>query len=219
MSDSLHRLGDRVDDAIADILELYPRLAAALERDAGTTEGERVTTSANVHTLPVNLDVLAAVNSLHEQAWPAAVFAREALGEPGHHVDIPTTLASLGVLYRRLVGRQLRRPARVLALDVFRWHHLARRAIGLSTPDRPLRGDGRPINCPQHDDPLIQLHQYGDEGRVDPDARGDREAITWQRGGGLHCRHCGRAWSPSEYPFLGRLVAEQRHRLTRKASA
>jgi hypothetical protein len=219
VSDSLHRLGDRMDDALAEILELYPRLAAALERDAGTAEGERVTTSTNVHILPVNLDVMAAINALYEQVWPAAEAAREALGEPMWRDDIPKTLASIGVLYRRLVGRQLRRPARVLAIDVFRWHYLMRRAVGLSTPDRPLRGNGRPIHCPLHDDPLVQLHQYGDEGRIDPTARGDREAIVWQRGGGLHCRHCGGAWGPSEYAFLGRLVAAQRHRINPKASA
>jgi hypothetical protein len=218
VSADLHRLGDQVDDAIAEILELYPRLATALERDAGTAEGERVTTSANVHVLPVNLDVLAAVNALREQAWPAAHAARTWLAEPSDGGSTLDTLASIGILYRRLVGKQLDQPARNLAGNVFRWHHLARRAVGLSLPDRPLRGDRGPICCPLHDDPRVQLHQYGDEGRIDPDAHGDREAITWQRGGGLHCRHCGGAWGPSEYAFLGRLVAEQRQRLT-KASA
>jgi hypothetical protein len=219
VSADLHRLGDAVDDAIAETLELYPRLASALERDTGATEGERVTTSTNVHTSPVNLDVLTVVNAMREQVWPVAEAAREALAEPGELGDVPEVLASLGVLFRRLVGKQLATEARCVALDVFRWRHMVRRALGLSTPDRPLRADGRPITCPRHDDPLVTLQQYGDEGRLDAQARGDREAITWQRGGGLHCQHCGSAWGPSEYPFLGRLVAEQRHRIERKASA
>lgn len=221
MTTDLHELGDRVDDAIAEILTLLPALGAGLERDSGTGEGEHVATSANVHKLPVNLDVLAAAKMLRDEAWPAAYAARSWLAEPGQRGELDDTIESLGILYRRLVGRQLNGPARRLAADVLRWHRVTRQAIGLSRRAIPLAGVDGPVTCPLHDDPLVQLRQRGDEGTLDETAHGNREAIRWQRGGGLYCpsRDCDGEWGPSEYPFLGRLVAEQRLRLAKRVSA
>lgn len=221
MKEDLHELGDQVDDAVEELLALWPRLGAALERDAGTNEGERVSSSANVFTLPVNLDVLAAVKRIRDEAWPAASDARTVLAEPGDMLSIERTLESLGILYRRLAARGYVGEARKLAASVLRWHRVARTAIGLSRRATPLQGDGQPIFCPLHDQPLTQLRQRGDEGILDETARGDREAIRWQRGNGLYCpaRDCDGAWGPSEFAFLGRLVAEQRLRLTRQQSA
>lgn len=216
---TLDRLGDALDDAVTELLALYPQLASALERDSGASEGERVTTSTNVHVLPVNLDVLAAVKMLHEQAWAAAHEARVHLAEPGDMVSLTGTIASTAILYRRLVGQGKPAQARHLAGQVFRWHRTVRAAIGLTLRDRPLRGTDGPVCCPLHDDPLTQLQQVGDEGHIDAEAAGDREAITWQRGGGLYCRHCGGGWGPGEYAFLGRLVGEQRLRIDRQATA
>lgn len=221
MKEDLYELGDQVDDAITELLTLWPKLAEALERDGGINDGERVSSSTNVHVLPVNLDVVDCVKRIHEEAWPTAYAARSWLGEPGDMVSLETTVESLGVLYRRLVGRGLNGQARNLAAAVLRWHRTARTAIGLSRRATPLQSDGGPVMCPLHDAPLTQLRQRGDEGTVDEAARGDREAIHWQRGGGLYCplKGCTGAWGPSEYPFLGRLVAEQRLRLTRQESA
>ncbi|GAA0347773.1 hypothetical protein NE235_10635 [Actinoallomurus spadix] len=217
MTKDLHELGDQLDDAIAEILTLWPRLAGALERDAGLSEGERVATSTNVHTLPVNLDVMSAVRTLHDEAWLAVHRARALLGESAANRPIPDLVDSLGVLYRRLVGRGLNGEARRLAGTVFRWHRTIRAALGLSRPPLPVQGASGAVHCPLHDDPLVQLRQRGDEGRFDETANGDREAIRWQHGGGLYCPSpdCDGEWGPSEYPFLGRLVAEQRRRLAR----
>lgn len=221
MRNDMHELGDQVDDAVTELLALLPKLAGALERDAGASDGEHVTTSANVHVLPVNLDVLAAAKMLQDEAWPAAYAARSWLAEPGDNISLADTIRSTAILYRRLVGRERNGPARQLAATVLRWHRTVRTAIGLSRRAVPLSGDDGPITCPLHDDPLTQLRQRGDEGTFDESARGDREAIRWQRGGGLYCplKDCSGAWGPSEYPFLGRLVAEQRLRLTRQESA
>lgn len=221
MKNDLHELGDQVDDAVTELLALWPKLAEALERDSGVNDGERVSSSTNVHTLPVNLDVVDAIKLIHEEAWPAAYAARSWLAEPGDMVSLETTIESIGILYRRLVGRGLNGQARNLAAAVLRWHHTARTAIGLSRRATPLQSDGGPVHCPLHDRELVVLRQRGDEGTLDETARGDREAIRWQRGGGLYCplKDCKGAWGPSEYPFLGRLVAEQRLRLTRQESA
>lgn len=221
MTTDLHELGDRVDDAIAELLTLLPALATALERDSGTGEGERVATSTNVHVLPVNGDVLAAAVMLRDEAWPAAYAARSWLAEPGQRGDLADTIDSLGVLYRRLVGRQLGGQAQRLAATVLRWHRTVRTAIGLSRRPVPLAGLDGPVTCPLHDDPLVQLRLRGDEGTLDETAHGDREAIRWQRGGGLYCpaRDCDGEWGPSEYAFLGRLVREQRRRLAPRETA
>lgn len=221
MKADLYELGDRVDDAVAELLTLLPKLAGALERDTGASDGEHVTTSSNVHVLPVNLDVLAAAKMLQDEAWPAAYAARSWLAEPGDNISLEETLRSCGILYRRLLGRERTGPARQLATTVLRWHHTVRTAVGLSRRAIPLAGSMGAVNCPLHDIPLVQLRQSGDEGTLDETAHGDREAIRWQRGNGLYCpsRECDGEWGPSEYPFLGRLVAEQRRRLTTREPA
>lgn len=221
MKIDLYELGDQVDDAVTELLALLPALAAALERDAGTGDGERVSTSSNVHVLPVNLDVLAAAKMLQDEAWPAAHAARSWLAEPGDNLGLERTIGSTGVLYRRLVGRERNGQARHLAAAVLRWHRTVRTAIGLTRRAVPLAGGMGAVHCPLHDDPLVQLRQRGDEGTLDETARGEREAIRWQRGNGLYCpsRGCEGEWGPSEFAFLGRLVTEQRRRLVKQVGA
>lgn len=221
MTKTLYELGDQVDDAVNELLLLWPQLAHALQRDAGTSENERVTTSASVHTLPMNMDVLGAIRILQQETWPAALEARTLLNEPGAFRGTTKTIESCAILYRRLVGRGYDTEARELARIVLRWQHVTRTAIGLSRRAKPLHGDGEAVFCPLHDAPLVQLRLRGDEGTVNQDTRGNREAITWRSGGGLYCPHkgCRGEWGPSEFPFLGRLVAEQRARLAQHQQA
>lgn len=221
MKQDLYELGDQVDDAVEELLALWPKLHEALPRDAGGNDGERVTSRTNVFASLVNQDVSGAIKVLRDEASPAAMEARTVLGEPGDTAPMERTLESCGILYRRLVGRGYVGEARKLAASVLHWHRVARTAIGLSRRATPLQGDGRPVFCPLHDTQLVTLRQRGDEGALDDTAQGDREAIRWRRGDGLYCplKGCKGAWGPSEYPFLGRLVAEQRLRLTRQESA
>lgn len=221
MPEDLYELGDRVDDAVEELLRLWPKLHDALPRDVGTVDGERVSATAEVSTLLVNLDVSKAIKLLRDEASPAAMDARTVLGEPGDAAPMERTLESIAILYRRLVGRGQVGEARKLAASVLRWHRVARTVIGLSRRATPLQGDGRPVFCPLHDAPLVTLRHRGDEGTLDETARGDREAIRWRSGGGLYCplRECDGEWGPGEFAFLGRLVAEQRTRLTREESA
>jgi hypothetical protein len=215
----LHILGDQVDQAVDELLMLWPQLAGALQRDQGAPNGERVTTSSTAHArIPVNADVLAAVEELHRDVWPAAWQARDVLGEPGRMVSMEETIRSTGVLYRRLVGRERGDEAKRLAGSVFRWHRLVRQAIGLSRHAQPLRGDNGEIVCPLHDDPLTVLRQRGDEGTLNDRRAGER--ITWRAGEGVYCPdpECRARWSPAEYGLLGRLVeaAEERRRADRE---
>ncbi|MBC6458404.1 hypothetical protein [Actinomadura sp. HBU206391] len=213
----LHALGDQVDQAVSELLTLWPQLASALERDQGGPANERVTTTANVHTIPVNGDVLAAVQELDRDAWPAVWKARDVLGEPGGRISIEETIRSTGVLFRRLVGREKPQDAKRLAHEVFRWHRLVRTAIGLSRRAQPLRGDRGEIRCPLHDDPVTTLRQRGDEGTLHD--RRASERITWRSGEGVYCpdRECRARWTPAEYGLLGRLVeaAEERRKAER----
>lgn len=221
MTKNLHELGDQVDDAVNELLVLWPQLANALERDAGASENERVTTTTTVTGVPVNVDVLYAIEMLQKETWWLAASARSVLHEPGTARSIEDAINSCAILYRRLVGRGYEAEAYQLAQIVLRWRYFARTAIGLSRRAKPLQGDGEPVFCPLHDSPLIQLRLRGDEGTLDLAAKGSREAITWRRGGGLYCplKGCDGAWGPSEYAFLGRMVAEQRFRIAKQESA
>lgn len=221
MKTDLHELGDQVDDAVEELLVLWPKLHEALPRDAGGNDSERVRASANVFAALVNQDVSGAIKLLRDEASPAAMEARTVLGEPGDAQPVERTVESLGILYRRLAARGYVGEARKLAASVLHWRRVARTAIGLSRRATPLQGDGRPIFCPLHDAPLVTLRHRGDEGTLDETARGDREAIRWRSGGGLYCplRGCNGEWGPGEFAFLGRLVAEQRTRLSHQESA
>jgi hypothetical protein len=211
----LHALGDQVDQAVAELLTLWPQLAGALQRDQGAPNGERVTTSSTAHSrTPVNADVLAAALELDQDAWITVYRAREFLGEPGEMVSVQETIRSTGILYRRLVGRERGDEAKRLAASVFRWQRVVRTAIGLSRRAQPLRGDNGEIVCPLHDDPIVTLRQRGDEGTLNDRRAGER--ITWRSGEGVYCpqSECRARWSPAEYGLLGRLVeaAEERRR-------
>lgn len=221
MKNDLYELGDQVDDAVEELLVLWPKLHEALPRDVGVNDGERVSASSNVSASLVNQDVSGAIKLLRDEASPAAMEARTVLGEPGDAQPVERTIESLGILYRRLAARGYVGEARKLAASVVHWHRVARSAIGLSRRPTPLQGDGRAVHCPLHDAPLVTLRHRGDEGTLDETARGDREAIRWRSGGGLYCplRECAGGWGPGEFAFLGRLVSEQRLRLTRQESA
>lgn len=213
MTQELHALGDQVDQAVDELLMLWPQLAGALQRDQGAPSGERVTTSSTAHArIPVNADVLAAVEELDRDAWITVYRARQFLGEPSEMTSIQETIRSTGILYRRLVGRERGDEAKRLAGSVFRWHRLVRQAIGLSRHAQPLRGDGGEIHCPLHDDPLTVLRQRGDEGTLHD--RRAVERITWRSGEGVYCPEetCRARWSPAEYGLLGRLVEAAQER-------
>lgn len=212
----LFELGCDVADAVAELLVLWPRLAAALVRDQVAPEGERVTSSRPAPAMPVNADVIVAIAVLQADAWMTEWAARELVHEPRREPGAPTVDGSLRAmprLFQRMVDTNAHPEARRLAGTVLRWHRLVRQAIGLSRHSRPLTGRNGPVYCPLHDDRLAILRQCGDEGTLVP-GQGVDLAVTWRSGEGIYCpaSDCEGRWGQSEFGLLGRLVRAAEHR-------
>ena len=200
-------MSDDLDDAIAEILVLWPALPTALPRDAGVQSGERVATSENVHSVPLNVDVAAVLVDLRRAIpdwarWAAMAANVSLVGDLVHQLE------QLPAIHHRLgeIGRT--RDAERLNDAVNGWLTAARRALGLNRPDRPI-GE----HCPRHDDPLTPLIQPGDHGHLRY-AKLDRHGhpvdayIDWSRIEIVCCRHCDATWTPERYIHLGRLIRQ-----------
>ncbi|MEU7904128.1 hypothetical protein [Actinoplanes sp. NPDC049118] len=196
-------------DFIDELLVLWPALPTALARDAGIQTGERVTTSENVHTVPLNVDVAAVLVDLHREIPDWARWAAETAGEtPTASGGIPGHLRRIQALHDRLSGLGRTRDAERLATTVHAWLTACRRALGLNRPDRPF-GE----HCPRHDQPLTALVLPGDHGHLRY-TRTDRHGhpidahIVWSRIEIVCCRHCDAMWTPERYMLLGRLIRQ-----------
>lgn len=203
-------MSDDLDDTIAELILLWPALPTALPRDAGVQTGERVTTSENVHSIPLNADVAAVITDLTRQipewvTWVAEATSgyatRSILGQlgqiPGFHHD--------------LLQHGRTRDAERLATAAHSWLHRCRTALGLNRADRPI---GEP--CPNHDDPTTPLIQPGDTGhlrytKLDANGHPIDAYIEWRRLEIVCCRHCDAVWTPSRYMLLGRLIRHANH--------
>lgn len=161
---------------------LTPALHDALQRDHTPETGNKVAIGGITLTIPVNTDVLRALNEIPITYLPYYLGDFEQALSTGH-------IAA----------------ARQICSNVNHWRHLAKRALGLLLYDRPLHQP-----CPQHDDPLTELIALGDEGWLQHDSRG--YYVQWQRDQRVWCRHCGSLWEPRQMLLLGRLLrwAEKR---------
>lgn len=205
---------DQLAETLDELAVLWPALPAALARDAGTSSGERVSTSENVHTIPLNADVASTAAALASDIPLTAAWASDAAGIGGWAPNrpIPTYLRALAVHHDRLVALGRSRDAARLATTVDRWHKQIRDALGLNRADRPLRA-----HCPRHDNPLTALVEPGDRGwlrydHLDAAGRPVNPWVSWLRHEAVTCRHCDAIWSPGQYLWLGRLIddADQR---------
>lgn len=174
-----------------ELAVLWPALPAALARDAGTSSGERVSTSENVHTIPLNADVASTMHRLNA-AIPNAAYLR-----------------NLATVYTEHYDNHRTRQAARLADTIAGWLRDARHALGLDRPDRPLRA----AHCPRHDEPLTKLVEPGDRGwlrydHLDAHGRPVNPWVSWLRHEAVTCRHCGAVWSPGQYLWLGRLIED-----------
>lgn len=189
---------EQVVEQLVELAILLPALPDALPRDSGAGGGERVATTANVHTLPVNADVAQVLIRLHGldvRSLRRQVDQVFAAGDPG--------------------------PIRRTANTVARCLGDARHALGLDRPNRALPG---PRWCPDHDEPLEALVVPGDRGTLVYD-RLDRRGkpidpwIRWTRLDVVVCPHCGRTWTPTQYLWLGRLIKHADHRRAQAQAA
>lgn len=204
-----------VEALVDEVAVLWPELAAALERDQGATAGEKVATSGSMPRAPVNVDVLRAIEQLHNEIPATARWCAAVLGESPLGRDIPTLLRHIPRWHQRMSTRDAVADAAALAGLVWRWRAMAKSALGLLVPDRRLGQF-----CPGHDEHLVELVTPGDEGwlrwdRVDEAGRPVRASVTWTHTEAVLCRHCGTAWAPAQYLLLGRLLRDADRRRVR----
>lgn len=196
-------------DAITELLVLWPALPTALPRDAGVQSGERVTTSENVHSVPLNVDVAAVLVDLRRTIPQWTTWAAQTAGESATtHADIPACLRRLPALHDHLNDLGQTRDAERLHTAIRDWLNAARHALGLNRPDRPI-GE----HCPRHDNPLTALIQPGDHGHLryttlDRHGQPIDAYIEWSHIEIVLCRHCDAMWTPERYIHLGRLIRQ-----------
>jgi hypothetical protein len=213
---------EQLADTLDELAILWPALPSALARDSGTSSSERVTTTSQVHTIPLNADVASAAARLTIEV-PITVAANASLLNVAGittAAPIPSQLRYLGVLHEQLHTRGHTRDAARLAATVGDWHTLIRNAFGLNRPDRPLRGK----HCPRHDEPLTTLVEPGDQGwlrydHLDHAGRPHNPWVSWRRTEAVTCRHCGATWSPAQYLWLGKLIDDADRRRAEQAQA
>lgn len=200
-----------LDDAVQELLVLWPALPTALPRDAGVQSGERVTTSENIHSVPLNVDVAAVITDLNRAIPDWTRWAATTAGITPVN-DLRGQLQQLPAIHHRLEELGRTRDADRLSTTVHAWLGACRRALGLDLPDRPTV-----MHCPNHDQPRTVLVQPGEHGqlqyaKLDAAGRPVDPQVTWQRLEVVLCRHCDGMWTPARYMWLGRLIKDADHR-------
>jgi len=196
-----------VDD-ITELLILWPHLTAALERDQGATDQERVSGDPGTFGLPVNADVLEALRLLHLDVPVLAQWAAGVVAEPHLGRAVDDHLRHFPRFHERMLVTAAIQEAARLAASVHSMLRQVKLAVGLRTVDRRLGQF-----CPLHDDPLRELIAPGDEGvlryrYLDRSGQPVAPCVEWQRSDCALCRHCGAAWSPGQYLLLGKLLRD-----------
>lgn len=196
-----------VDD-VTELLILWPHLAAALERDQGAAESEKVSGDAGTFGLPVNADVLDALRTLGEEVPAIASWAAGVIAESPASRTTDQHIRHFPRMHERMLVTAAVQEAAHLAVAVHGLLRQVKVAIGLRTADRRLGQF-----CPLHDDPLRELIAPGDEGvlryrRLDRAGQPIAPVVEWRRSDCALCRHCGAAWEPSQYLLLGRLLRD-----------
>lgn len=195
-------------DEITELLILWPHLTAALERDQGVAEGEKVSGDPGTFGLPVNADVLDALRTLRVEVPGLASWAAGIVAEAPASRTVENHLRHLPRFHERMLVTAAIEQAAELAAAVHGLLREVKLAVGLRTVDRRLGQF-----CPLHDEPLRELIAPGDEGvlryrRLDRAGQPIAPAVEWRRSDCALCRHCGAAWAPSQYLLLGKLLRE-----------
>lgn len=196
-------------DNVTELVILWPHLAAALERDAGAAEGERVSGRADpAFALPVNADVLGALTTLSAEVPALAYWAAGVVAEQPEVRSIEGHLRHVPRWHERMLVTAAVDEAGQLAASLRAMLRTVKLSLGLRTADRPL---GQ--YCPLHDEPLRELIAPGNEATLrysllDRQGQPLGVAVEWTRHDAAKCRFCGASWAPSQYLMLGRLMRE-----------
>ncbi len=183
---------------------MFPALAQALARDSGGGgEPQKVVLSTGG---VVNGDVLQAMVTLSREipdVWARCCdLVRERHGKRG----VAQCLIALPRLGGRLHQLGLVGAEQRLAGDVGRWTSQCKGALGLRTPDIPLR-----YGCPAcgGQEPLVVV---GSEGFLR--LRDNMVVVVWQHAGVISCGQCQATWTMGQWMHLGRLLKSSRSSLT-----
>lgn len=194
---------------VTELTILWPHLAHALERDAGTSTEPIVSGGADpAFGLPVNADVLGALATLGAEVPALAYWAAGVVAEAPEVRSVDGHLRHMPRWHERMLVTAAINDAAQLAAALRSMLRQVKLSLGLRTPDRPL---GQ--YCPMHDEPLRELIAPGNEAklrysRLDRDGQPIQVAVEWTRHDSAGCRFCGASWAPSQYLMLGRLMRE-----------
>jgi hypothetical protein len=191
-----------IADTAAELADLWPALAAALERDTVTDTG---TTHSWAAAVVVNADVLAAMLTIDQEIPQAARLACEAVGEPWQHRDLDACLLALPRLADRLHNLGMLAGERHLCAQCAGWLRLVKRALGLRRPDVPVGyACPRTDTFPEDHADGCALIWAGDEGFLRQFQGGLR--VEWVLQDRIYCAGCGAAWGYREWHHLGMLL-------------
>ncbi len=179
-----------------ELAALIPALAAALTRDNAPAAGRGGMPEG---PLPVNLDVLRALEMLHREIPAGCAQACELTGEPWHPRPLPVCLRALPRLHERLAHLDMVGAARRIEARTERWLRVTKLALGFRNPDRPLGFD-----CPLHEEPspliMIGSERFLRDGPV--------PSVTEpQLAGLIRCHLCGAEWRKLQWDFLLTMLA------------
>lgn len=180
---------------ITELLILWPHLAPALERDAGTSAEQAVSGRADpAFRLPVNADVLNAVTYLTGEVPTIAQWAAEVCGERPRVRSIESHLWHMTRWHERMLVTAAVDQAAQLAAAVRSMVRTVKMALGLRTADVGL---GQ--YCPLHDDDLSELVRPGNDAtlryaRLDAAGQPIEVRVEWSQHTGAACRKCRATW-------------------------
>jgi len=194
-----------IAETVSELAELWPALAAALERDTG---GEG---SAAGHgwaaVLVVNADVLAAMIALGREIPETVGYACEAVGEPWQHRDVAGCLLQVPRLAGRMRDLGQAANEKTLAWQADGWRRTVKRALGLRRPDIAIGYDcPYTASIPEQHAGECALLAAGDEGflRHSPDGL----QVEWVHSPVIYCASpgCDASWGIDRWSYLGRLL-------------
>jgi len=185
----------------AELGELWPQLAEALQKDTGATSGATAITASE----PFNLDVMRAMVELSAQVPVTTAWAAERCGEPWRPRPVPTCLHNLPRFHERLLALQIATTAQAVEQDVRRWRRLAKLALRLIDPSWDLPSW---VVCTAHEVPSTPLRHVGAERAivwevVQEEGKPKKKPSTvLMRDGYWLCEHCGQTWPTAQWELL-----------------
>lgn len=206
------READQAELDLAELAVLWPRLAAALARDAAGPSAEPTGSTSAVgagSASVLNLDVQ------HVQVEIATGVARveaeavRILRLAAARRDTLVVIEAMPGWYVQLKARE--QPlARHIADDAQLWLRQARGVLRLRTREQPLGW-----LCPHHRDRPTELLRDADEATLDPAVLAGRQPppgtppLTWRRAESVHCPRCKQRWSGiAELRVLMRMIEQ-----------